>query len=136
MRRRSVALTTPLLPVRRFVVPFDENTFVDWLIDAEPGDRAIYYRGHLGFDRMPSANVLDRVTRANVHALANRVMIAATQGLLIPVQKRIGAEDYLYVAVKARPGRSRQRRPSAPLRPLIGALVASEAPTFPIALAA
>ncbi|MDI3470335.1 MAG: hypothetical protein OJF62_002398 [Pseudolabrys sp.] len=136
MRHRLVAPTTPLLPISRFAVPFDENTFVDWLIDAEPGDRAVYYRGHLGFDRMPSANVLDRPTRANLHAVATRVMVAAGQGLVIPVQKRLGTEDYLYLAVKSRPGRMDQCRSAAAPRPSPTPLVASEPQTFPTPLAA
>ena len=37
MRHRLAAPTTPFLPIDRFAVPFDENTFVDWLIDANPG---------------------------------------------------------------------------------------------------
>lgn len=135
MRHRLVAPTTPLLPINRFAVPFDENTFVDWLIDAEPGDRAVYYRGHLGFDRMPSANVLDRPTRTSLHAVAARVMVAAGQGLVIPVQKRIGDEDYLYLAVKARPGRLGLCRSAVPSRPSLAPLVAREQ-TFPTALAA
>lgn len=136
MRHRLVAPTTPLLPISRFAVPFDENTFVDWLIDAEPRDCAVYYRGHLGFDRMPSANVLDRPTRANLHAVATRVMIAAGQGLVIPVQKRLGTEDYLYLAVKSRPGRMGQCRSAAATRPSLRPLIASEPQTFPTPLAA
>lgn len=135
MRHRLVAPTTPLLPINRFAAPFDENTFVDWLIDAEPGDRAVYYRGHLGFDRMPSANVLDRPTRANLHAVATRVMVAAGQGLVMPVQKRIGDEDYLYLAVKTRPGRLGQCRSAEPSRLSLASLVAGEQ-TFPTPLAA
>jgi hypothetical protein len=136
MRPRLVATTTPLLPIDRFAVPFDENAFVDWLIDAEPGDRAVYYRGHLGFDRMPSASVLDRPTRANLHAVATRVMVATGQGLVIPVQKRLGTEDYLYLAVKARPGRSAQSRSA--LHPWFAAdrIIESAAYPIPIALAA
>ena len=35
-----------------FAIPLDENGFVDWLIDAKPGDTLVYYRGHLSHDRM------------------------------------------------------------------------------------
>jgi hypothetical protein len=127
MRHRFVPPTTPLLPIDRFTVPFDENTFVDWLIDANPGDRAVYYRGHLGFDRMPSANVHDRPTRANLHAVAARVMAAASQGLIIPVQKRIGTEDYLYLAVKALPGRIAHCRHATPFPQVSPDAVAAQA---------
>src|SRR3954465_12777620 len=83
------APTIPAL-IPRFAVPLDENGLVDRLIDAEPGDRVAYYRGHLGHDRAPSAKVLDRDLRAKLHAVANRVMVLAGQGLVIPVQQRIG----------------------------------------------
>lgn len=97
--------TTPVVPVPRFAVLLDENGLVDWLIDARPGDRVVYYRGHLGHDRMPSAKVLDRDQRTELHVVANRVMVLAGQGLVLPVQKRIGPEDFLYIAVKAQPRR-------------------------------
>lgn len=102
MYHRALA-TTAFVP--RFAVPLDENGLVDWLIDAKPGDRAVYYRGHLGHDRMPSAKVLDRGIRTELHAVANRVMVLAGQGLVIPVQKRVGPEDCLYIVVKAQPQR-------------------------------
>ena len=96
----------PVTP--RFAVPLDENGLVDWLLDAEPGDSVVYYRGHLGHDRMPSAHVLDRQSRIDLHAVASRVMVLSAQELVLPVQKRVGPEDCLYIAVKARP-----RRPGA-----------------------
>jgi hypothetical protein len=114
MRHRSIAAKKPLLPIEKFAVPLDENGFVDWLVDAEPGDRVIYYRGHLGFDRMPSANMLDRPTRINLQTVSARVMVTAGQELVIPVQKRLGPEDYLYIAVKALPGRSQSRSALSP----------------------
>jgi hypothetical protein len=102
-RTRLVAAAAQ--PITRFAVPIDENGFVDWLIDASPGDKLVYYRGHLGHDRMPSAKVLDRQARVELHALATRVMVTAAQRLVLPVQRRIGPEDWLYIAVKAQPGR-------------------------------
>jgi hypothetical protein len=121
-------------PITRFAVPIDENGFVDWLIDASPGDKLVYYRGHLGHDRMPSAKVLDRQARVELHALATRVMVTAAQGLVLPVQKRVGPEDWLYIAVKAQPGRvGNARRTAAPLAfPLDGTNPADPA-TIPLA---
>lgn len=94
-------------PTDRFAVPVDENAFVDWLIDADPGDRLVYYRGHLAHDRMPSKEVLDPESRLTLHAVADRVMVAATQGLVLPVQKRLGPEEFLYIVVKSLPSRVR-----------------------------
>ena len=88
----------------------DENAFVDWLIDAKPGHLIIYYRGHLAHDRMTSARVMDNRSRAVVHTVSNRVMTSADKGLVLPVQRRLGPSDYLYIAVKARPPRAAERR--------------------------
>lgn len=104
---RAVRPKAPPLaqPIARFAVPIDENAFVDWLIDADPGDKLVYYRGHLAHDRMASTEVLDRQSRIILQAVADRVMVAAAQGLVLPVQKRVGPEEFLYIAVKALPGR-------------------------------
>jgi hypothetical protein len=136
MQHRLATPTTPPLPIDRFAVPFDENMFVDWLIDANPGERAVYYRGYLGYDRMPSANVLDRPTRASLHAVATRVLVAASQGLVLPVQQRLSSEDYLYLAVKAQPGRVASCRPSLPQRLMPGPFAVHAMPSVPTALAA
>jgi hypothetical protein len=110
----STPATSTSIP--RLAVPLDETGLVDWLIDAKPGDRVVYYRGHLGHDRMPSAKVLDRRVRTELHAVANRVMALAGQGLVLPVQKRVGPEDWLYIAVKAQPQRrSSTRQQDVPL---------------------
>jgi hypothetical protein len=64
-------------------------------------------------------------------------MVASSQGLVIPVQKRIGAEDYLYFAVKALPGRIGHCRHAAPLpRALPDAIAAQAEPTTVTAMAA
>lgn len=38
-------------------IPLDENGFVDWLIDAQVGAGAAYYRGSLAHDRCESTKV-------------------------------------------------------------------------------
>ncbi|HZP21419.1 MAG TPA: hypothetical protein VFB16_14585 [Bauldia sp.] len=122
-----VPIVAPTLP--RFAVPIDENGFVDWLVDAEPGDRIAYYRGHLGHDRVPSTAVLKRDERANLNAVAHRVLAAAEQGLVLPVQKRIGPEDCLYLAVKAIGGLKRRPARAAALMP-VPALQAEAVPAL------
>ncbi len=82
-------------------VPLDENRFVDWIVDAKAHDCIAYYRGHLGHDRCESTRVLSPADCRRLVTVANRVMVAAEQGLVFPVQKRIGPHDYLYLAVRA-----------------------------------
>lgn len=88
----------------------DENGLVDWLVEAKPGDRIVYYRGHLAYDRTPSAHVLDAPSRLIVPNVANRIMAMAEKGTVLPVQRRIGPNDCLYIAVKAQQPRVIDRR--------------------------
>jgi hypothetical protein len=82
-------------------VALDENGFVDWLVDAEAGDHVVYYRGHLAFDRCESGRIGDAKERQRLVNIARRVMAATDQGLVHPVQKRLGPDDVLYIAVRA-----------------------------------
>ena len=83
--------TAPTLPL--FAIPVDENGFVDWLIDAKPGDTLVYYRGHLSHDRMPSTQGPRRYSqRRKLADVANRVLAAESQGLVMPVQRRVGQQ--------------------------------------------
>lgn len=83
-----------------FAIPLDENGFVDWLIDAKPGDTLVYYRGHLSHDRMPSVKVLDDARRRRLADVANRVLAAEAQGLVMPVQRRAGRNEWFYLAIR------------------------------------
>src|SRR4051812_16867406 len=93
-RSLSVAL-------EKHAIPLDENGFVDWIVDAQSNDCVGYYRGHLGLDRCEAAAVLCPVECRRLIAVSRRVMVAADQGLVFPVQKRLGPHDYVYLAVRA-----------------------------------
>ena len=87
-------------PLPLFAIPLDENGFVDWLIDAKPGDTLVYYRGHLSHDRMLSTKVLDDRRRRRLAEVATRVLAAEAQGLVMPVQRRIDRNEWLYIAIR------------------------------------
>ena len=87
-------------PLLLFAIPLDENGFVDWLIDAKPGDTLVYYRGHLSHDRMPSVSPLTDLHRRKLAEVAQRVLAAETQGLVMPVQRRAGPHEWLYLAIR------------------------------------
>ncbi len=87
-------------PLPLFAIPVDENGFVDWLIDARPGDTLVYYRGHLSHDRMPSVSPLADPQRRRLAEVANRVLVAEAQGLIMPVQRRAGPHEWLYLAIR------------------------------------
>jgi hypothetical protein len=84
-----------------FTIALNEQKFVAWLVRAASGDAIAYYRGHLAHDRMPSAGILDKTERATLTAVAHRVFVAHQQGLVVPVQKRLGPHDWLYLAIRA-----------------------------------
>ncbi|KPL53179.1 hypothetical protein ABB55_13950 [Prosthecomicrobium hirschii] len=83
--------------------------FCDWLAEAEAGAAIAYYRGHLVFDRLPEKSSLTDQQRQALVAVADRVMSAAANGFCFPVQRRLGPNDWLYIAVRASPLRSAPR---------------------------
>ena len=92
----------------------EENGFVDWLIDAEPGEALVYYRGHLSHDRMPSVTGLTDHDRRKLSDVANRVLSTESMGLVIPVQRRVGDHDWLYLAVRTRGALLATRKTTSP----------------------
>ena len=89
------------IAIEKYAIPFDENGFVDWIVDAQANDCIAYYRGHLGRDRCEAAAIHGLSECRKLVAVSRRVMIAADQGLVFPVQKRIGEHDYAYLAIRA-----------------------------------
>ena len=89
----------PDFPARS--LPVDENGLCDWLADATPGAALIYYRGHLGHDRMPSTKVLPEVLRRQVVDVATRIQQAAEDERVFLLQRRNGDDDFSYLAIKA-----------------------------------
>jgi hypothetical protein len=103
--------------IEKYSVPLDENGFVDWIVDAQSEDCIAYYRGHLGRDRFESTGTLYPGDCRKLVAVARRVMVAAEQGLVFPLQKRLGEHDFVYLAVRAtgRLNTPSQNTPFAPL---------------------
>ena len=89
-------------------LPIDENGICDWLADANPGATLIYYRGHLGHDRMPSTKALPEMLRRQLVDVASRVQQAADDERVFLLQRRNGEHDFSYVAVKAGPKSKRR----------------------------
>ena len=82
-------------------IPRDENAFVDWLIDAKPGAALAYYRGHLAFDRDPQQSKLGEFRRRKLTHLADRAMECCERNQVLLVQRRIGKEDWVYLAIRS-----------------------------------
>jgi hypothetical protein len=93
-------------PVRS--LPLDETGICDWMAYATPGDALIYYRGHLGHDRMPSTKALPEVMRKKLVGLAARLQQASDEERVHLLQRRHGDDDFSYIAIKsARPRKTR-----------------------------
>ena len=82
-------------------LPLDENGFVDWILDAEPGAATPYYRGHLAYDRCESTKVHPDHKRRRLIAIARRALAEEENGLVHLVQRRLAEEDYIYLMVRA-----------------------------------
>jgi hypothetical protein len=119
MPARSAVIT--VVPIEKHAVPFNENSFIDWIIDSFPGDKIVYYRGLLAHDRAPSGKVLDPKSRTDLNAVASRVLTMASHGLVHPVQKRIGRNDFLYIAVKTTPRSASAARGVSAVPPMAAA---------------
>lgn len=80
----------------------DANALTDWLVDAAPGARAIYYEGHLAGDLSPFSRTLSSEHRSELAILASAAWRLCECGLVHLVQQRI-AEGICAYLVIARP---------------------------------
>ena len=91
----------------------DEAAYCEWIAQATPGASTVYFRGHLAYDRMPSADTFNEPDRRRLVAVARRAMQAAEDGMVHLVQRRHGPADYSYIVVKARHRRVNHGAPAA-----------------------
>lgn len=84
----------------------DANGFAGWLIDAKPGDRCIYHRGHLATDRDPSLTATreDRQRAQEADVLADIAWRSYDAGKVALTQKRTkdadGKPSFIYFATR------------------------------------
>jgi hypothetical protein len=78
----------------------DANALTDWLVDAAPGERAIYHEGHLAGDLSPFSRTLSSARRSELAMLASAAWRLCERGLVHLVQQRIteGTCAYLVIA--------------------------------------
>jgi len=135
MPRRFLPCPLGELELAPFAIPLDVTGFCDWLAEAEAGSAIAYYRGHLVFDRLPEKSGLSIQKRHALVAVADRVMKAAENGFCFPLQRRLGPNDWLYLAVRASRLRSAPRPALRVARPF-AAVAASDALTCSVTLIA
>jgi hypothetical protein len=81
--------------------PLTAGRFWSWLARSQPGAALEYHRGLLIFDRSPASELAEDERRV-VARLADAAFQAAEQGRVHLVQRRNGAFDFSYIAIKAR----------------------------------
>ena len=88
-------------PLRSLVIR--EGDFLNWLDQAQPGDRLEYHRGHLGADREAGSSLSDGLRR-ELGRIADRAMEFALLGRLHLVQERRGKDTTAYLVVMGSAG--------------------------------
>ena len=76
--------------------------FYAWIAQAEVGTWLEYHRGFLGIDVTPVISLLPEPERRQLAELGHAALSAFEKGLVHLVQKRVGADQFAYIAV-ARP---------------------------------
>jgi hypothetical protein len=100
-------------PGQASALPFSVEAFRIWLRQAKPGDRIEYHQGFLTVDRSPTSRFADHERRI-LTKLASTVLKAADASQVHLLQRRHGAGDYSYIAVRAR-RRAKARAPTMAL---------------------
>ena len=88
-------------PLRSLVIR--EGDFLNWLDQAQHGDRLEYHRGHLGADREAGSS-LPNALRRELGRIADRAMEFALLGRLHLVQERRGKDATAYLMVMGSAG--------------------------------
>ena len=80
------------------------NDFNDWVSTAAPNDQIVYHCGFLARDRHDEVNnqtkVRTRLAVPGLDELATAVLVAATAGQVVLLQKRLARERYEYRCTK------------------------------------
>ncbi len=89
--------------------PLTEIELCAWLAQAAPGELLQYHVGYLGLDRSACGRSMSVESRAALSRTSNRAWRLAEQGLVHLVQRRLGPDSFLYLAI------ARPRPKNAPL---------------------
>lgn len=80
----------------------DEGGFTAWIKTASPGQACLYHDGDLAIDRLhEGGKSLKTIKAMKVDTLALAASKAAAAGWVHLVQRRIGANHYQYIAIRA-----------------------------------
>ena len=71
-----------------------------WVADAQPGDRIVYYTGHLSRDRLPHNEGYSEAVRRRIGELGNAAWMLGEENWLHLVQRRVSCGCWDYIAVR------------------------------------
>lgn len=97
-----LTMDSTIIDLRTAEAALTETMFCAWYGSAVPGDRIIYHRGFLAIDVSPLTFKLPDAERRTLLRVAQRALQLAEDGLVHLVQRRIGEELFIYLAI-ARP---------------------------------
>ncbi|WP_373504647.1 hypothetical protein [Aestuariivirga sp.] len=89
--------------VQPALMPKDIMNDVDlcvWVAEAKPGDRIVYYRGHLSRDRQTHGEGYPEPVRRKIGEIGNCAWMLADEHWVHLMQKRIGIGFWEYIAVR------------------------------------
>lgn len=81
-------------------IPVSETDFCEWLQVATPGETIAYHRGFLVVDTNATTSRLCHHERLKLLSLAALAYRAAEQGAVHLLQRRIGPDQFSYIAVR------------------------------------
>jgi hypothetical protein len=71
-----------------------------WVADAKPGDRIVYYTGHLSRDRLPHRGGYSEPVQRKIGELGNAAWMLGEENWLHLVQRRVSYGCWDYIAVR------------------------------------
>lgn len=71
-----------------------------WVADAKPGDRIVYYTGHLSRDRLPHNDGYSEPVRRRIGELGNAAWMLGEENWVHLVQRRVSYGCWDYIAVR------------------------------------
>ncbi|MCA3573281.1 MAG: hypothetical protein IOC86_05140 [Aestuariivirga sp.] len=71
-----------------------------WVADAQPGDRLVYYTGHLSRDRLPHSEGYSEPVRRKVSEIGNAAWMLGAENWVHLLQRRVAPGCWDYIAVR------------------------------------
>jgi hypothetical protein len=71
-----------------------------WVADAQPGEKIVYFTGHLSRDRLPHSEGYSEAVRCKIGELGSAAWMLGEENWLHLVQRRVSCGCWDYIAVR------------------------------------